>query len=121
MTNRTVAVIWVLAVFLLGAFSGGSIVYLMRPAAQSAQAPDTPRKPGTHEERWVRLVRDLQLTPEQEPKIKQILDEARDNTEKAVSELRNQTDSRMKEVLTSDQFAAWQALVKRHRGKGPRP
>jgi len=121
MTNRTVAVIWVLAVFLLGAFSGGSIVYLMRPASQSAQAPEQPRKPGTHEEKWVRLVRELQLTPEQEPKIKQILDEARDNTEKAVSELREQADSRMKEVLTPQQFAAWQALVKRRRGRGPRP
>jgi len=117
MTNRSIAVIWVLAVFLLGAFSGGSIVYLMKPTTPAAQAPEQPRKPNA-EEKWVRLVRELQLTPEQEPKIKQILDEARDNTEKAVRELRSQADNRMKEVLTPEQFAAWKELVKRHRGRG---
>ena len=121
MTNRSIAVIWVLAVFLLGAFSGGSIVYLMKPTGQATPAREEARRPGTPEEKWVRLVRELQLTPEQEPKIRQILDESRDATEKAVRELRDQADNRMKEVLTTEQFAAWKEMVKRHRGRGRRP
>jgi Spy/CpxP family protein refolding chaperone len=111
MTNRNKAVIWVLAVFLLGALSGGGLTYLLIPAA--VRGPDgKARTARQHEDPFERLARDLKLTAEQKVDVRRILDEARRDTEKRFSEVRALADKRMKEALTPEQFAIWEKRMK---------
>ena len=83
------------------------------------------------------IAQQLNLTDDQKPKVKTILDDqrqkmrdlrqnedlSRDDRMAQMKSIREDTDAKLKAVLTSDQFEQWQKMVSRMRGprSGPPP
>jgi Spy/CpxP family protein refolding chaperone len=120
MTNRNRAVIWVLAVFLLGAFSGGMLVYLLvLPSSATqlrAERPDF-RNPKVREEAMSRLAKELDLSEEQQNQVSAILDEARLESEQVMHQAREKTHERLRTVLTADQMERFGKYMKHEKGR----
>jgi protein CpxP len=91
-------------------------------------------RPPQRENRFERMVKDLQLNEEQKTQVQQILDDTREKlsalrkeSEPRVKEIRSQADERMQKVLTPDQWQRFQKMRdergqrRRGRGDGPPP
>jgi protein CpxP len=88
-------------------------------------------RPPQRENRFERMVKDLQLNEEQKTQVQQILDDTREKlaalrkeSEPRVKEIRSQADERMQKVLTPDQWQRFQQMRdergQRRRGRGDR-
>jgi Spy/CpxP family protein refolding chaperone len=127
MTNRNRAVIWVLAVFLLGAFSGGMLVYLLvLPSSATPLRGERPdfRDPKVREEAMKRLSQELMLTAEQETQVAEILEQARVESQQIMHQTREQTHERLRVVLTPEQMDRFEKYMKHEKGRrggGGRP
>jgi len=88
MTNRNKAVVWVLAVFLLGALSGGTLVYLLLILPDSSTTPAAARNGGrgnreSPKEAMKRLSKDLNLDEKQQVEVEKIFQDARRESHEA--------------------------------------
>jgi len=122
MTNRNKAVLAVLAVFLLGALSGGTLVYLLIPPA--AATPAQPRGEGgrgreSRQEAVERLSRELKLDAKQQAQVDQIFQDARRESHAAFKIIGAKIQDRMKKVLNPEQFAKFEKDMRERRRGGP--
>ncbi len=116
-----------LITFLVGGLAGVTLERVI--AARRAPEPGPPlgmMRPGM-EVPFPRMFRDLGLTPEQQSRIREIMEESRPRTEQLLSEtmprLREHTDSVRREiraVLTPEQAAKMDSLFADMRHRGPR-
>ena len=142
MTNRTRAVFWIIFVFLAGSFVGGALSYvLIRPGhfhagggpdrRPPAREPGQPRRNGS---RFLqRLDRALDLDPDQETRIRQIVEatrksfrEAADEASRKHKEIRTQARSRIRALLRPEQVEKYDEMTRRkdrrfREGKRRRP
>ena len=102
-------------IFLLG-FLAGALVLNIYYRQRSA----LPRGVGRYEQ----VVNSLDLTPEQKAQVERIMTEARarmieirKQSEPQIGAVRQQTDERMKAVLTPEQWAKWQRMTSEIRGR----
>lgn len=119
MTNRNKAVVWVLAVFLLGALSGGTLVYLLiLPESSPPAAAQGGGRPGreSRKEAVERLSKELDLSQEQQAQVDQIFQDARRKSHEAFKVIGAGIQERMKEVLTPEQFAKFEKGMRERRG-----
>jgi protein CpxP len=98
-----------------------------------ATAQDTNKAPGkakrgfSVDQRLERLTKDLSLTDEQKPKVKAVLEEtgkkiqalAPDQRREKMKTIREEEATKMKEILTADQFKKYEEFGKRMPKKGP--
>ncbi len=120
MTNRNKAVVWVLAVFLLGALSGGTLVYLLiLPDSVSPAAARSGRNRESHKEAMERLSKDLNLDAKQQVQVDQIFQEARQRSHDAFKVIRTGIHDQLKQVLRPEQFAKFEKIMRERRPPGP--
>ncbi|HUA37614.1 MAG TPA: hypothetical protein VMA35_04350 [Candidatus Sulfopaludibacter sp.] len=106
------------------------------PAAPPAGGPGGPPGPGMRGRmNFDRLAGQLNLTDDQKPKVKEILDGqmqqmrdlhqddslSADDRRAKMRSIREDTDTKLKAVLTADQFEQWQKIQSRMRGPRNRP
>lgn len=120
-----------LGIFLLG-FAAGALA----PAAYRSWVRDGSRV--SREDRFEKMSKDLDLSPEQKTQMQQIFGETRTQlealraeTEPRFAEIRRQADERIQKVLTPEQWQQFRQSRRddRHRGRrgrggrdgGPRP
>ncbi len=108
MNNRSRAVVWVLAVFLIGALTGGGMVYLFMAPRSTAFDSGTTRSPrggprDNPERMMDQLSQLLALSEQQKIQMRQIFDESRKDYHKAFGEVRDKTHRKFEEVLTAEQ------------------
>lgn len=112
-------------IFLLG-FTAGALAW---NAYRSWQRPGGPQ---SEENRFERMVKDLQLSAEQKTQVQQIFDDTREKlaalrkeSEPRVKEIRSQADERIQKVLTPEQWQRFQQTRdergSRRRGRGDNP
>ena len=104
-----------LLIFLLGAAAGA-----LAPRAYSAWFRDGRQH---SREGFEQMLERLQLNAEQKVQVKQILGEAREQfhalrkeSEPRENEIRRQTDERLRQVLTSEQWEQFQKMMSERRG-----
>ncbi len=120
MTNRNKAVLWVLAVFLLGALSGGTLAYLLiLPDSSSPEATRGDRPRGSRKEAMERLSKDLNLDEKQQVQVDQIFQDARRESHEAFKVIRTGMHERLKQVLRPEQFAKFEKVMRERRPPGP--
>jgi Spy/CpxP family protein refolding chaperone len=123
--NSTASALFLLIAVFVGGLLTGMLVertVLAGPAVAEAAEPRVGTPARAVEDR-ARLVRELELTPEQEARIDVILDEQQDRIRELMKETRprtreilKETRARVEEVLTPEQHARWEALhAERHR------
>ena len=86
--------------------------------------------PGRGEDRFEQMSARLQLNPEQKTKVQQVLDDTRQQlralrreSDPRVTEIRKQTDQRLQQILTPDQWQRFQQMrdeMRARRGRGGR-
>lgn len=118
--NRWQVRIAVLIIFLLGFAAGGLALNAYRGWARG-MGP-------TREDRFEQLSNRLQLNAEQKTKVQQILGDTREQlralrkeSEPRVDTIRQQTDQRLQQVLTPEQWQRFQQLrneMRSRRGRG---
>ena len=118
--NRWQVRIAAVIIFLLGFAAGALALNAYRGWAHNRNA--------TPEDRFEQLSNRLQLTADQKTKVQQILGETREQlralrkeSEPRVNEIRQQTDQRLQQVLTPDQWQQFQKLrdeMRSRRGRG---
>ncbi len=112
-------------IFLLG-FTAGALAW---NAYRSWQRPGGSQQ---GQDRFQKMVKDLQLNEEQKTQVQQIFDDTREKlaalrreSEPRVKEIRSQADERMQKVLTPDQWQRFQQMRdergSRRRGRGDSP
>jgi Spy/CpxP family protein refolding chaperone len=126
MNSTASAVFLLIAVFVGGLLTGMLVerAILAGPAVAEAAEPRAGTPARAAEDR-ARLVRELELTPEQEARIDVILDEQQHrirelmkDTRPRTREILKETRARVEEVLTPEQQARWEALhAERHRDR----
>ncbi len=137
LSSRSKAVLLVLGIFLLGAVCGATVERWMlfggrgRPAKAFFHRRPPFRGPRSQEGLTHRFTRHLDLTPEQEQKVKRILDESREQmmaqrkeTRKGMKDLLTATRSKIREILTPEQQKKYDktfSRFERHWMRGPRP
>lgn len=108
MNNRSRAVVWVLAVFLIGALTGGAMVYLFMAPRSTAFDSGTTRPPRSPRDNPERMMDDLSqllaLSEEQKTQMRQIFDESRKDYRHAFKAVRNKTHRKFEEILTAEQM-----------------
>ena len=120
MTNRNKAVLWVLAVFLLGALSGGTLVYLLiLPDSAPPAAARNGRNRESHKEAMARLSKDLNLDEKQQVEVDKIFQDARRESHDAFKVIRTGIQQRLKQVLRPEQFAKFEKTMRERRPQGP--
>ena len=121
MTNRNKAVLWVLAVFLLGALSGGTLVYLLILPDSASPAAARSGRGGreSHQEAMARLSKDLNLDAKQQEQVDQIFQDARKSSHDAFKVIRTGIHDRLKQVLRPEQFAKFEKIMRDRRPPGP--
>ena len=129
MTNRNKAVLWVLGVFLLGALSGGTLVYLLVLPETTSPAASRPgrgdREP--HKQAMKRLAKDLNLDEKQQAQVDQIFQDARKKSHEAFKVIRTGIHDQLKQVLHPEQLAKFDKIMRDRRPPGsgdrggPRP
>ena len=107
--NRWQVRIAALIIFLLGFAAGALALNAYRGWARGRSA--------TPEDRFEQLSKRLQLNAEQKTKVQQILGDTREqlravrkNSEPRVNDIRQQTDQRLQQVLTADQWQRFQQM-----------
>lgn len=114
----------VLAIFLLGFLAGALTLNIY-----DQQRSSFPRGFGGRE-RYEQMVTRLNLTTEQRTQVDQIIKDARARmieirrqSEPGIREVRQQTDERLKAVLTPEQWSQWQRMTSemRERRRQERP
>jgi len=107
--NRWQVRIAALIIFLLGFAAGALALNAYRGWARGRGA--------TPEDRFEQLSKRLQLNSDQKTKVQQILGETRDqlravrkDSEPRVNDIRQQTDQRLQQVLTPDQWQRFQQM-----------
>lgn len=90
-----------------------------------------PRGMGSHEDRFEQMARTLNLDPEQRTKVQQIFGDTRDQlralraeSDAKVSNIRQQADQRMQQVLNQEQWQKFQTMrdeMRARRGRGGPP
>ncbi|MFB3904643.1 MAG: hypothetical protein ACE15E_14430 [Acidobacteriota bacterium] len=119
MTNRNKAVLWVLAVFLLGALSGGSLVYLLILPDSFTPAASRPGRGQSQKRAIERLSKDLDLDQKQQAEVDKIFQDARRDSHEAFKEIRSGIHRRLKQVLRPDQFARYEKIMRERRQGAP--
>ncbi|MEK6336013.1 MAG: periplasmic heavy metal sensor [Acidobacteriota bacterium] len=96
-------------IFLLGFVAGALALNVYRGWARRSAA--------SHESRFEQMAERLQLNAEQKPKVQQILGDTREQlralrkgSEPRVNEIRQQTDQKLQQVLTPDQWQRFQKM-----------
>ena len=104
---------------------------------EGGDSKDAPAKKGrpTMEQRMERMTKDLELTDDQKPKVKTVLEESQkkmqelrndsttsqsDRREK-FTELRKDEDKKLKDILTADQYTKYEKMRDEMRKKGGGP
>ena len=107
-----------LAVFLLGA-SAGALAF----NAYQSWARASVREQRSEREHFERIFDQLQLTVEQKTQVQQIMSDARQQlravrkeSEPGVTDVRRQTDERLRQTFTSEQWQQFQQLKDSMRG-----
>ena len=102
-------------IFLLG-FLAGALVLNIYHRRQSA--------PHFGAGRYERIIESLDLTPAQKTQVEQIMNEARSRmieiraqSAPRVREVRQQTDERLKAILTPEQWSQWRRMTGEIRGR----
>jgi hypothetical protein len=114
--NRWQVRIAAVIIFLLGFAAGGLALNAYRGWARG-------RGP-TPADRFEQLSNRLQLNSEQKTKVQQILNDTREqlravrkDSEPRVNDIRQQTDQRLQQVLTADQWQRFQQMRNEMRGR----
>ena|ERR1043165_3816691 len=119
LTGQAKAKIWLVlvAVFVLGAVTGGALTGLYRSRASSSNAGRDSRDRAM-KERFEKLRQELNLTDQQTTQVRAILDETRNEYRTLREELRPRFDeprlkarTRIRELLNADQQKKFDALV----------
>ncbi len=129
MTNRTKAVFWIIFVFLAGSFVGGALSFvLIRPAyfhagggpdrRPPAREPGQPRRNGS---RFLqRLDQALDLDPDQEIQVRQIVETTRKTFREAAEEaarmhreIRKQARNQIRALLRPEQVEKYDEMTRR--------
>jgi Spy/CpxP family protein refolding chaperone len=123
--NTWKVILATLVLFGAGVVTGGLLVQqsLQPKFLRQLRAPAAPRQSawGMRYEFLRRMGRDLDLTREQREKIDKILSESQEQTRKALHEQFQQTKAAFREVLTDEQKARFDELIKHpQRGHEPR-
>jgi Spy/CpxP family protein refolding chaperone len=110
-------------IFLLGFAAGILALNVYRSWVRAAGS-------GRGEDRFEQMSTRLQLNAEQKTKVQQVLGDTRDQlralrkeSEPRVSEIRKQTDQRLQQILTPDQWQRFQQMrdeMRARRGRGGR-
>ena len=123
MSSRLRALSVLIAVFLGGLVIGGGSVYLWLER-HPASGPIPDRMLGRHQ----RLAELLQLSADQEVRLREIMEESRRNlgpvwTENAEKfrEIRAEIDAKILAILNEDQKKRFQAFLKEMEARRPRP
>jgi Spy/CpxP family protein refolding chaperone len=113
----------VVVIFLLGFAAGILALNVYRGWVRAAG-------PGRGEDRFEQMSARLQLNAEQKTKVQQVLVDTREQlralrkeSEPRVSEIRKQTDQRLQQILTPDQWQRFQQMrdeMRARRGRGGR-
>jgi Spy/CpxP family protein refolding chaperone len=127
--NQTLA----LAALLAGSLFASSLAV---HAQDTTNTPPATVKPGLKNPRGLNinaLAKQLDLTDDQKPKVKTVLDEqmqkqrdlrtdttlSAEDKKAKLKELRDGTDAKLKDILTPDQFTKWQKFGATHRRPMP--
>ncbi|HKQ80449.1 MAG TPA: periplasmic heavy metal sensor [Blastocatellia bacterium] len=102
-------------IFLLGFLAGALVLnYYHRRQSQILRGPG----------RYEQVIKSLNLTAEQKTQVEQIMAEARGRmveirrqSEPQIGAVRQQTDERLKAVLTPEQWAQWQRMTNELRSR----
>lgn len=101
-------------IFLLGFLTGALVLNIYH----KRQSP--PRGGGRYE----RIIESLNLTPEQKTQVEQIMSETRarmievrKQSAPRIHEVRQETDERLKTVLTPEQWSQWRQMTSEMRGR----
>lgn len=121
--NKWQVRIAVVVIFLLGFAAGILALNVYRGWVRAAG-------PGRGEDRFEQMSARLQLNAEQKTKVQQVLVDTREQlralrkeSEPRVSEIRKQTDQRLQQILTPDQWQRFQQMrdeMRARRGRGGR-
>lgn len=106
---------------------GGLVAFSNLASAQDA--PDGKKKRQTVEQRLEQMDKELKLTDEQKPKVKEVLEEsgkkmaglrdvAQDERQAKRKEIMDEQNKKLKEILKPDQFKKYEEMQQRMRGKG---
>jgi Spy/CpxP family protein refolding chaperone len=103
-------------IFVLGFAAGILTINVYRAWAQ--------RNAPTREGKFEQMAKELQLSPEQKTKVKQIFDDTREQlrglrkeSEPKVAEIRKQADERIQQTLSAEQWQKFQQLRKETWGR----
>ena len=114
--NRWQVRIAAVIIFLLGFAAGGLALNAYRGWARGAGP--------TREDRFEQISKRLELNSEQKTKVQQILGDAREQlralrkeSEPRVDTIRQQTDQRLQQILTADQWQRFQQMRNEMRGR----
>jgi uncharacterized membrane protein len=115
-----------MVVFIVGAFSGGALVYLfLAPKIAPPWTQRERRSPPSPQAVVERIAKDLDLDAAQREKMLQILQEADERNRKAFHEIRRDTRERMRAILRPNQLEKFDKFIKerekRSRGIEHRP
>ena len=122
--KRRQALVALAGLFVLGVVSGGLGAHLYY-----ARSLDRPPGPPPFFTRFMgpRLERLLELTPEQQVQMREILDESRREAEALrrdlaprMHEVMERGESRIRELLTAEQLERFEGLQRRHRRRSDR-
>jgi Spy/CpxP family protein refolding chaperone len=105
-----------LMIFVIGFIAGGLAMNIYRDQRRSSGPSRVMR------ERFGQIVDKLNLSPEQETQVKEVLDDARDRlteirkeSEPRFREVRKQTDERLQAILTPEQWEQFREMTKEGR------
>ena len=114
--NRWQVRIAAVIIFLLGFAAGGLALNAYRGWARGAGP--------TREDRFEQISKRLELNSDQKTKVQQILGDAREQlralrkeSEPRVDTIRQQTDQRLQQILTPDQWQRFQQMRNEMRGR----
>ena len=115
--NRWQVRLAALLIFLLGATAGALALNVYNSWTRAAGGPS---RGGGFE----RMIKRLELSAEQEPRVREILADARQQMHEArraneprMDDIRRQTDERLQQVLTPEQWQRFQQLKQDMRGR----
>jgi Spy/CpxP family protein refolding chaperone len=113
-----------LLVFALGFAAGGLALHSYRSWAR-AGGGDGGGREHRRAAHFERMLERLELSEEQEPRVRQILTDTRDqvdalrrDAEPRFEEVRRQADARLREVLTPEQWEEFQRMKREGKGRG---
>jgi len=98
-----------LVIFLAGGVAGGAMARLAQRRAPAARAPQgSPHWAAQRVELLRQMQRDLQLSPDQREKARQILEESRERLNRDWRQENQRVREELRRVLSPEQLAQWQ-------------